>query len=267
MKTWHSYMEDRIKGIEKNIPWFLLDKIKLNEFAIKNSISVPAIYGLFDYPDAIDFTLVANNNSFVIKPTIDSSTRGVMVLKREGDKFYDSLSKNFYSKGEIIDYQKKFFDQNKNKNNKILLEEKVFDYEKEYIIPRDFKFYTFNGKISLILSIDRNRKPGISLWYNEKFSPIKDDRVKCNAPFSRTLSYYTSPPNAQEMIKFVEKISKLINTPFASIDIYNSNRGPLLGEVTLTPGGIYYGKHYILSDTQEQLMGMMWANAEQELKK
>ena len=51
MKTWHEFMKNRIEGGEKNIPLFLLDKIKLNDFAIKNNIPVPKIYNLFNNPD------------------------------------------------------------------------------------------------------------------------------------------------------------------------------------------------------------------------
>ena len=262
MKTWHEFMKNRIEGGEKNIPWFLLDKIKLNDFAIKNNISVPKIYNLFNNPDKITLSHIDIGSDVVLKPTKESSTRGVMVLHKKSDGFYDSLSRKLYSLEEIIQYQKNYFDKNMSKENKIILEEKVYDIEEEYIIPRDFKFYMFDGEIALILVIDRNRKPGISLWYDSKFNPITDDRVKCNAPFSRTLSYYTKPLNSEKMIEFATNISKLIKTPFASIDIYNSSRGPLLGEVTLTPGGIYHGKHYTLSDAQERLMGYMWFHAE-----
>ena len=119
--------------------------------------------------------------------------------------------------------------------------------------------------MSLILVIDRNYKPAISLWYDKNFQPITDGRVGCVSPYARTLTYYTPPIGFEVLIDFATNISKLIDTPFASIDIYKSTQGPMLGEITLTPGGIYYGKHYLLSDEQEIIMGKMWLTAQKKL--
>ena len=78
--------------------------------------------------------------------------------------------------------------------------------------------------------------------------------------------YYNKPSNYKDLMDFASEVSKLIRVPFASIDVYSTESGPLLGEITLTPGGIYYGEHYILSKAQERLMGRMWLEAKEELK-
>lgn len=261
MANWQSFMQNRVQGKEKDIPWFLHDKIKFNKFCIENSIPVPKILEVFDKPIDIDLDSI-NIPEFILKPSLESSTRGVMVLKRlEGDCYYDSLNRYTFRKNEIIDFQDKYFQENSNNSNKIIIEEKVHDIDSSFSIPRDFKFYAFKGKIALILEINRNLKPSVSLWYDGKFNPINDLSVKCNAPFSRTLSYYTKPTNSDELITLASSVSSLIDTPFASIDIYNSKTGPIMGEVTLAPGGLYHGKHYTLSNDYQDLMGRMWEEA------
>lgn len=264
MTTWHQLLTTRIIGLESNVPKYIEDKKLLYQFCIDHHISTPEIYHTFDYPNQIDFKKIIQEN-FVLKPSLDSSGRGVMILNKENDGFFDILSNSYFEENEIIDYQNKYFSENANEDNKIIIQEKVTDFDIRYKIPRDFKFYVFNGELSLILVIDRNYKPAISLWYDKNFQPITDGRVRCVSPYVRTLTYYTPPIGFEVLIDFATNISKLINTPFASIDIYKSTQGPMLGEITLTPGGIYYGKHYLLSDEQEIIMGKMWLIAQKQL--
>lgn len=261
MKLWQEYMHERISGQEKNLPWFLHDKVKFNQFCNDNGIPSPKIIKLFDSPNEINLDLV-NYHEFILKPSLESSTRGVMVLKKlQGGCYYDSLSGKCYRHDEIIDLQNKYFEQNNNSMNRIITEEKVHDVDESFIIPRDFKFYAFKGSVGLILEINRNLKPSISCWYDSDFNPIADTAVKCNAPFSRTLTYYRRPDNYKELLNLAQKVSALIDTPFASIDMYNSQSGPIMGEVTLAPGGLYHGKHYTLSKEYQELMGRLWYNS------
>lgn len=259
MKTWHQYMYERINGKEKNIPWFLHDKIKFNNFCNKNIIPVPKIIEIFDSPNEINLNAV-NLNEFILKPSLESSTKGVMVLKKlESGSFYDSLSKQCYRFDEIVSLQNKYFELNKSTANKIIIEEKIYDADETFIIPRDFKFYAFKGNIALILEVNRNLKPAISCWYDTNFNPVDEKIISCNAPYSRTLSYFKRPDNFKSLLELAKQVSSLIDTPFARIDMYNSINGPVMGEVTLAPGGTYYGKHYTLSNEYESLMGDLWS--------
>lgn len=265
--TWHELMKLRIDGFEDNLPKFLENKLRLHEFCLEHKINTSKITTQFSVPEAINFNKI-EENSFVVKPSCDSSTRGVMVLNRTEieNEFFDALHNKLFTLDEVKEYQHKFFTENTHKENKIIVEEKIKDIDPSYSIPRDFKFYSFNGRIALILMIDRNRKPAISCWYDEDFQPIYAGVVECIAPYARTLTYFDKPNNYKDLIDFASKVSKLLRVPFASIDIYSTESGPILGEITLTPGGIYYGVHYMLSKAQEKLMGRMWLEAKEELK-
>ena len=40
--------------------------------------------------------------------------------------------------------------------------------------------------------------------------------------------------------------------------MYWSGDHAVVGELTLTPGGLYYGEHYVLSEAQDLRMGQLW---------
>ena len=43
MKTWWEYQNARVSGVEKNVPWWVNDKLKLHKFLL-TIISQPQIY-------------------------------------------------------------------------------------------------------------------------------------------------------------------------------------------------------------------------------
>lgn len=257
---WKLFLKNRIEGLEKDIPWFLHDKIKCHNFCIDNNIPSAIIYDIFNNVEDITFNNISEME-FILKPTLESSTKGVMVLRREDRNYYDSLSKKHYTFDEIISLQSELFNKNKNKANKIILEQKIYDENESKVIPRDFKFYTFNGQIAAILQIDRNVKPVQVTWYDSEFELMDDDKVWSNPRYVNLIRENNRPSKWEEMLNNVVEISKNIKTPFASIDMYCTKTGPILGEVTLAPGGLYHGVHYLLSDEENMNWGSYWVEA------
>ncbi|QBH21074.1 hypothetical protein EYC51_17130 [Alcaligenes faecalis] len=176
MSTWKDYLSLRIKGQENGVPWFLHDKLKCYDFCSENNIPTVTVYDVFNDPEDITFKN-ADCMEFVLKPTLESSTKGVMVLRREDDGFYDSMKRKSFSFKEIIEYQAEFFKNNKNKGNKIILEAKIKD-RLPVLIPRDYKAYGFKGEIALILNIDRNTRPGTAVWYDKNFELLSEEDIK-----------------------------------------------------------------------------------------
>lgn len=262
---WKELLKNRISGKEKNIPWLLHDKIKCNRFCQDSNIDTAKLYDIFNTPLEITFDKV-DCRDFILKPTLDSSTKGVMVLRRVDRGYYDFLTKKTFSFDEIIEKQMVFFEKNKNKNNKIILEEKIIDSDFEkYDIPRDFKFFAFNGDIVAILEINRNNRPTGITWYDGDFEVMEKGIIIPNEKYVKFSYENTRPQNWEQMLESVVTISKKIRTPFARIDMYSSTRGPLLGEVTLTPGGLYYGLHYSLIDEMNLEWGRKWLTAAENL--
>lgn len=261
--TWHEFVQNRIEGNEKNVPWFLHDKLKCYEYLEENGIATVKPLRVFKDPKTI--VLDGLPNTFVIKPSLQSSTKGVMVLaRREDGSYWDELRRRVLTADEVKEEQEKYFNETKASGRSIIVEPKIEDLEaKTYSIPRDFKAYAFRGEVALILEIDRNTKPASVTWFDGKFNPVNDNRVVCNEEFVHMVSKMP-PGRYQEILDLAEKASACLPTPFASVDMYLTQEGPLIGEITLAPGGLYHGKHYKMSEEQERLMGGMWAKAKMQ---
>jgi len=252
-------MTNRLNKWEKNVPWHLGEKIAAYKFLDEIGVDHARLIGIFDSVEEVNFDELPH--SFVIKPTREDSMRGVMVLQRRGGKFYDELRAKEISEQEVRDYFGNLFTVHAHKENKLIVEEYVRDAD-GFIVPRDFKFYAFKGEIALVLEINRNTRPiGVS-WYDSQFAPVTDERVVVNTKFATHVPG-RRPSGWREMAEVATEVSRQIPTPFASIDVYSSMRGPLVGEITLTPGAIYYGA-YKLSEAMEKKMAAMWDIASDE---
>lgn len=257
MKTWHQYMEDRLAKREPDVPWELRDKLVAYSFLDDIGVDHARVLGLFESPEEIEFDKLPRN--FVVKPTREDSMRGVLVLSRRKDCFYDELRAREWTEAQIKAELRDIFKRNSYKENQIVVEEYLRDSD-GFDVPRDFKFYAFRGEVALVLEIDRNTRPHSVSWYDSGFNPIIDDRIRVNSAHSRHIPG-RRPAAWREMLSVAEVVSRNLQTPFASIDLYSSSRGPLVGEITLTPGGLYYGAHK-MSHELEMMMGAKWAIAE-----
>lgn len=257
MASWQEYMKARIEGNEKYIPWFLRDKIACNEWCARLDVPTPRILGVFEHPSLI--SVPTNEDSFVLKPTKFSSTRGVMVLERQGQTYFDCMTKRNFSSEEIIAHQSQLAERFSVRGNRWITEERVVDNE-GYDLPLDFKAYAFRGRVELFLVIDRSTRPTSVAWFDSNLVPVGSRDISLNPKYVQKLEGL-SAEKYTDLMELSSSISALVNTPFARVDLYNSIRGPLLGEVTLTPGGLYYGDHYKMSKSMDQLMGACWSQA------
>ena len=61
------------------------------------------------------------------------------------------------------------------------------------------------------------------------------------------------PESLPEMIAIARKVSKSLRVPFVRVDLYDTTRGVVLGELTRAPGG---EQKYVLE--HDQRMGRGW---------
>lgn len=261
VKTFHEYMEERVKGSEDKTPWFLEDKEEAYKYLEERGFRTPRVLRRFDTPSEID--LHGLPSEFVLKPTRDSSTRGVMVLSRCSDSTWiDALRGQEYAQDGILNYQSQLFSETDRPGNRLIVEEKLYDVE-DYIIPRDFKVYAFRGIIALMAIMNRNVKPIEVSWFDNFCQPVDDGRVWSNPKYVTEVPT-SAPDGAWQMLRVATQVSASLPTAFARVDMYLTKDGPVIGEVTLTPGGFYFGQHYQLAQRYQRLFGRMWHAAEMD---
>lgn len=251
----------KARGVHEEVPpppWHLHDKLKCYDFC--HAVGLPTVNVLKKFGHPSEITFDGLPDEFVLKPAYHSSSIGVMVLARKDGVFFDSMTRKDWTFDQIMEKQLQIHDDHPKTEGKItIIEEKIEDLSGKDI-PEDFKAYAFQGEIALILQMDRNGGKTSLAWYDGNFMPITDDRVWTNEKYL-VKKEHDRPADWEGLLQLARRASVATPAPFGSFDMYSSTRGPLLGEVTLVPGGFYFGKYFVPSQEQDLLMGQMWERA------
>jgi len=254
-------MADRIKHVEKGVPWWVNNKSTLNQFCSDKGIPAPVVFKQWDAPGKADFSGIPER--FVLKPNLMSSSAGVMILHNIGnDQYYDSMSNQALSKQEIVEKQSELFEKSKYKKSyRLMAEELVMDARDPNRIPIDYKVYCFYDKPVLVQQIDRNIKRTGTAFFDGQFQQLDlDGKIESNWKHYQLIEPIR-PSTADEMLRVAAELTKAIKTPFMRVDLYNSTRGALVGELTPAPGGPYHGTLYKFTEQYDLELGREWAGA------
>ena len=163
-------------------------------------------------------------NSFIIKATHGSGWNIIVKNKNKVDfndiikKCNFFLSMNYYYLGRERQY--------KNIKPQIMIEKLLLDEEGE--VPKDYKFFSFNGKTKFIqVDIDREGDHKRN-FYDSNWNKV---------PFELNYPSYQldieKPLNLNKMLEISEILSNELN--FARIDLYSILNDIYFGEITFTP--------------------------------
>lgn len=133
---------------------------------------------------------------------------------------------------------------------KIIVEEWIDSlYLSQEGIPWDFRFFMFDGKCAVIQVDNGTVKTRVRSFFTPEWDLL---------PF--TLKY--PPPNKQpekpsslmHMLSIAEAVSQGID--FVRVDIYDSDPSPIIGEMTMHPGG---ATQHFLPDYYDEWLGSFWS--------
>lgn len=252
--SWFDKMSDRVSGDDIDYDKRLTDKLFFSDFCAVHNIETPRIISVYE-----EFYLGAelpDTIPFVIKPVGNSSGQGVLILEPHEQNYRCLRTSKILTREDIYEYYRRFYDKYDPINRTIIVEEKIFDRGK-FPIPRDFKFYVAGGRVVLVQCIDRNRTPIAITWFDEEFNRISDEEIRVNPAYAQRASF-ARPIDADLLIDEALRIAKIVQSSFIRVDIYTSPAGPICGEVTFTPGGPYYEKTDIFSDSIQLELGKLW---------
>lgn len=264
--SWKVLMQERLSGVEKNIPWFSADKKKAYDFSVKCGVAVPEIYGTLERPNMLEKMELPER--FVCKPLGLSSSNGIMLLEYKKNGIYvNSMSKKEMSLREIISEQEYWFERVKYKKNYgLILEEWIIgEGQNKDEVPYDYKFFCYGDEVAYVSQYNRNtKKTSVNWFFGEFGSQNPEGKIECDWKYLVKGEPYV-PSCASELVAAAKKLSKELRTPFVRVDMYATEKGPMFGELTLTPGAAYYGKTYRYSKDFDTYCGLLWQKAKYEL--
>ncbi len=201
----------------------LVDKYEVKEIVSKiigEKYIIPT-YGVYDDFDDIDFDKLPK--SFVIKCTHDSGglvickDKSKLDIKEARDKINSSLNRNYYYRRREWPY--------KDVKPRIIIEKFIEDKKDGEL--RDYKFFSFNGKVTMMFIASNRQGSGDTYFdfYDRNFKHLDIINGHPNAPKKPH-----KPKNYELMIQLAEKLSK--DMPHVRVDFYEMNGQVFFGEMT-----------------------------------
>jgi hypothetical protein len=176
---------------------------------------------------------------FVLKLASGWSSRGVMLLERTGpDTFFDHMKLQVLDAASITRLQEGAAASFGQSQGQWIAEELVVHTLGVGAIPFDYKFYCFDGDVGLVVQIDRNSGPVRVALFDGTFRPMRLGRdYLLNGTTNPGMPVV--PLHAPEMLWWAQRLSREADSPFVSIDMFDSPTGPVFGEFTYSPGGTH----------------------------
>lgn len=201
------------------------DKFEVRDYIKEKNLDyiLNDIYGVYDAVSEIDLSKLPNE--FVLKATHGSGWNSICYNKEslnwkdEFKKIEEWLNTNYYNIGREWVY--------KNIKPRIICEKLLIDEESS--LPKDYRFFCFNGQPKLI-QVDVDQSQG----RKRNIYDINWNKMAFEHGFPMSKSTHKKPKNLSLMIEIAEKLSE--DFPFVRVDLYNINGKIYFGELTFYPG-------------------------------
>ena len=225
----------------------LLDKYKVKEFARSKGAQTARLFYVTDQPETIPFNKLPS--SYFIKANHASGwnilcynskhflfDNGENIVNSDGTLNKHTSDEYSLSKEECVYLCKRWLGQKYKKREwayqyitpKIIIEE-VLESEDNGEL-KDYRMYTFHGKVKAInVGSPQYRKNKENVFFDHtwrEFNLTKNrERRPCPLP--------KKPDNLTQMIDTAEILVQELD--FARVDLYNTTKGIVLGEITIYP--------------------------------
>lgn len=227
------------------------------------TIGLPIQYGVFTSPEQVTSEILGER--VALKFAHGWSAKGVMLLERTSSgRYFDNLSLREWTLGEIRDRQCAIAESFGHPEPAWIAEEFLRGPQPGGI-PFDYKFYMFKGQIGLVLQIDRNSWPPRVAILNGDLQPFVEDRDYKIATENMQSGVPLVPRSAVMLSRWAIELSHMTDAPFVSVDLYDTNSGPVFGEFTFSPGATYKRSIMFSHAVLAELDGL-FANAQKQLR-
>ncbi len=259
--TWNERMQLRNAHKETTANWWVNDKYELNKFCKKHGFPMPHVYKFWNTPS--DLNLDDAPKKFVLKPTVMFSAWGVMLLeKRDDGTYFEELKGRVMTFKQILEEQNYAYDLCKYKGSyRLMMEEKIESGNSDQPVPLDYKVSVFYDKPGQVHQINRNTKPMEFAFFDGNFDPLVLDGRIDSAWDTKAQGKHERPDHFEEMLRIATEVTKTLGTPYMRVDMFAGPNGPVIGELTPSPGDAYYGNNFKYTDAYEEELGQEWVDA------
>jgi hypothetical protein len=195
---------------------------------------------------------ISDLQQFVIKPRNATNAWGVVPAVRTGAltfrNLFDDREYRIFELLEVLNapMQRYMFP------NAWQIEELLLPPSGEPGALDDYKFYAFQGVIGLILQVRRRNGEAAYKWYDANWREVRtgkhEERIDPALPL---------PADPERMLRDVAGISSRLSAPFCRIDVYDTDQGVVVGELTPEPGA-----YYAFDDRVNAYLGVLYEQAE-----
>ena len=207
----------------------------------------------------------------MVKPTFASTSVGVTLIEVRDGELFDLVKGSPLSRdsifADLLEVERRFLKVNA--PGHYLVEELLETPDGAYP-PPDIRFYMFQGEVGFILVEDHISGHAEASCFDSSFKPMADVHkrfgVHEKVRHLESITHRSAPQSAEELIALAKRVSVAVPSAFARIDLYDTNRRPVLGEITLYPGTYYYKNRKLMSDCEARRLGLLWDRAEEKLK-
>lgn len=259
--TWTELCARRWSKVDR--PASRMSKLALNRFLAGHALPHLRIHQVFKGAGSV--SLDEAPDLCVLKPAALWSSKGVKVLRRTGtDSWSESLTGQTMTSGQIATSCREL-EIAEGRELTFMIEERAVDEDPQIAIPFDYKIYAFHGEIRFVLQVDRTTRPQRFAFFDGRFEPILDDRVQIAPARSKTLMPHRKPGCWQDLLQLARDVSVALRASFVSVDCYATPTGPVVGELTHTPGAPWHGRMFTFSEQFDLEMGSAWRAANDRL--
>lgn len=242
------FIQAHVEKTDKNRKFY--DKNESKKIAQNCSLKTPTVLNKFN--SIYDVLFDDLPPRFVLKNTFLSSKNGIYLLEKSGEPntYREFLREKQISPSDIVNDLKAL----KVDGSTILIEEFIVGENGENQIPFDYKLYCFNGQVEFILQINRNTSPDSMVFFDKEFNLMDEDLVESDFLIVKKGDPFI-PKNNKNLIEVAQLVSKYVNCPFISVDVYTNGQDVYIGELTGSPGGPYYGAAFRFTDKFDLFLG------------
>lgn len=240
-------LKERLRGYGYDLSPRLNDKLADSEFARRLGLPTPESIG-----ENVSISNLAIIPGTIIKPTVGESSTGVFFVRPDGRLLSIKSRRTYSTLEEALPEYERLMDEEQALT--WIVEEAILDSDD--VPATDFKVFMFYGRVGMFVEILRGRGDSgeaVTCTYAPDGTPIKY-RAGDNM-----IEGHGVPDGVVDM---ATRISQESPMPFLRVDFLLGSDGPVVGEITPHPGGIYAGD---ADDYMDRILGEMYLDADARL--